>query len=633
MKILYFVLGNPSQRLLKKRKKSHDILLNEDVIFFGPINENEFVYKGSSYTLIRLDREISVKQLFDKLPEGWKPDIVVVETSVLNYIHDFYNCPAKTLCFTRDAWGDAIYNRNMLNFFDAVHYQTIDIDKYRNNDYLLLKQGGSFYAENKKPSEIIPFKNRKIDILSIANYDDRLYHKRYKLFLKVSKELSKKYNIKIITGINVNQLSEYYRNSKIVVDWSFVNAIRVTDAVKHKCLCFSNEDNILIKEIWNEGEHYISYNFDNVINSLDYYLNSESESIQIIENASEKLKSLPNNPGQLVLNRINEVFDSNISISVRQDRISKMSQSEIEYCSATPLYFNYQYTGHNHPFNWEELYFQRIDKALSYKSFEKLRNKQLIEASRFAFLLKDDEKYYRFSSKLKEIFPEYPWTYCLDARIKFKNGNFDAALIDLDKAINYFEKFPDIVCEYILPFIEKNNSCDGRRMVDYMWESVHKHNNDFQKNAFSHEVFKLYGDVNLRIGNELEAIENYLSAMEKMITPSLAQNACELMIKHQQFGRMISISSKIIEEIPYDIISISYLSIAYLSLKRKKESKELLTNFSQSIQAFENKSKLINKITVKKIYSIVVNLYHYLPLSLTLLLIKVSLNNLKNKLI
>ena len=417
MKILYFTLGSPSARFYGKKKYGFDEFLKQDIIFYGPSDDTTFTYNGKSFPIIQLFEETSVFKVLNQLPAGWIPDIVTCETVVLNYLPDFYKCPYKTLCFTRDSWGDVLYNPYILKLFDVVYYQTVDIENVRLNFKAnLLPTIGSPISVPHNINKI-NYKDRRIDILAIANYNSGFYHERYKLFSLVSNKLGKQYNIKFLVGVPYDEIHSYYQNSKIVLDWSYVMSNRSFEATINGCLLFSNANNPLIKEVWKPEEEYVPYDFTNVITLLKEYLEDSTKSLEFISKAQKKLKTLPSNPGSVFMKRIKTALKDKSSPEYRIKGIENQDKTLLYYCLSTPLYFSYNYSNHNHPVNWRKLYFERISLALDHKPDNDLKIKELIEVVRMAFLLKKEKLFFNYAFKLEETMPEYAWTYYLKARV------------------------------------------------------------------------------------------------------------------------------------------------------------------------------------------------------------------------
>ena len=126
MKILLFNLGTIEHRIIGWGIEGFKSLFEQDIILWGPIPDKILVYENKEIPILSFFEQTSISDIFKRLPKDWYPDVVTCETSVLNYVPDIYNCPVKTILFTRDAWSDSIFNKNLVEFFDFLNHATID---------------------------------------------------------------------------------------------------------------------------------------------------------------------------------------------------------------------------------------------------------------------------------------------------------------------------------------------------------------------------------------------------------------------------------------------------------------------------------------------------------------------------
>ena len=290
MKILYFNLGSIANRINSWETEGFRSIFQQDVVLWGPIPDEKFIYEGKEIPLIRLSEETSILSVFDRLPENWYPDVVTCETSVLNFIPDIYLCPVKTILFAFDAWADTIYNRGLIELFDFVDYGIID--RSLNNEYQvrMLPLSNCAVSLPDNDSVNIDFEKREIDVIAIANYNSGFYHERYTTLYNLARSNNSGINIRYVSGIKRKEISSYYRQSKIVLDWAHTLSNRSYEAALNGCLLFSNEDNPVIKEFWVPWEEYIPYNEGNLMELITYYLKNTSISKKVIDKAYERIK-------------------------------------------------------------------------------------------------------------------------------------------------------------------------------------------------------------------------------------------------------------------------------------------------------------------------------------------------------
>ena len=585
---------------MEGRESNYESILVHDIVFFGPSSESSFTYNGKTFVIIQLVKEISIKELFMKLPKDWYPELVIVETPVMNYVHDFFKCPVPTLCFSRDAWGEMIYNHNIAKLFDFVAYQTIDINAYNPQEVNLIHDFGGPISIPNKVQKNIKFKNRNIDILAIASYDRGLYHERYKLFCNIAKQLGNSYKIKILNGIRYDKIHKYYKRSKIVLDWSNVLSCRSYEAIVNGCLFFSLENNILISSVWKKDKEFIPFNEKTVVNKLKYYLENEEEAQLIISNARKKYDEMPQSTGKKKVILFKKCLKGFKKDGVEKRKIETMSESEIIGATATTLYFNYQYIGHNHPDNWKELYFERIERSLNLPGSQLEKKRQLLEAVRMAYLLRNEKKFDEFETRIKDDGIPNPWLNLLRAKIEFRS-NATKSWASVKNALSEYDNNPIRVRQEVLPFIEKGDNCDARRVLDYMWQSVYQHQNEFQGQAFLCEAYTLLGKLCEKKGNIDEAIRWYSLSIDQISIPENGLYLCKLLVKKEMYDKLRLISKNVLSENPYDVMSALYLAYAYLKLNVKSEAKEVLREQYRILRVFTVKSKITNKINLSKI--------------------------------
>ena len=234
-------------------------------------------------------------------------------------------------------------------------------------------------------------------------------------------------NIKYFRGIKRPEISNYYQRSKIVLDWAHTLSNRSYEAALNGCLLFSHEDNQMIKEFWIPWEEYIPFNENNILELVTYYIENPDKAKRVINKAVEKIKSLPSSWGEYVWENINIAFDTSVSIQKRIEHIESIPLTTLHFCTATPFLYNYDYKT-DFPSNWKELYFNRIDFALSEARDQNAKIVPLVEAARLAFLLNKTELSLKYLDELQKILPDYAWIYYIQARIYFKQGENNVSL-------------------------------------------------------------------------------------------------------------------------------------------------------------------------------------------------------------
>jgi tetratricopeptide (TPR) repeat protein len=610
MKILLFNLGSVKDRIINWEIEGFRSLFEQDVILWGPIPDKKFFFENKEIPILSLSGQTSISDVFKSLPENWFPDIVTCDTSVLCYIPDMYLCPAPTILFTRDSWSDTLYNRKLVEFFDFLNHAVIDRDVFENFHVNLLPTSNcaiSYPLDGKVKED---FEKREIDVIAIANYGRDFYHERYRNFYKLAESNKTDFKVRFFKGIERHEISGYYQRSKIMIDWAHTISNRSYEAALNGCLLFSHDRNTLIKKFWKPWEDYVPYNETNVLELLSYYLKNPDKSKAIIANARQKIKGIPPSWGQYVWQNIVNAQKSGIGIAERLKYNKSVSFAEVNFRSATPLLYNYDYRT-NLPHDWKELYFNRINASLKASPDSEFSIKPLIEAARAAFLLKKYDLAEKYLDNLEMIFPAYAWIYYLKARIKFDHKDYTSALKLCEEALKCGVGYPDLPEKYVLPLIEKGNTCDSRRITDYMWQPVSKCNTETQTKSLLHLAYDLEGNIYRKTQDIPNAIEAYSKALDHQPVPDCIYKLCLLLISTRNYSRMLEITKKGLSDSPYDSIIILYHAYALINLKKSFKAFRVLVVHEKALRSFRGVRKIyLLRIIISLMLPLIVLRFH-----------------------
>lgn len=608
MKILYFVLGALESRIKNSGSIGLNSLLRQDIIFYGPIPEDRFVFEEKEIPIIKIWNETSINELFNALPEKWYPDIVTCETSVLNIIPDIYKCPVKTYLMARDAWIDTIYNKGIVELFDFIRYDGIDRDSYISFNPNLMPLSGcpTFLEDSKSEKRVRKFKDRPIDVIAIANYISLSYHTRYKIFVNLAKNIPQNLKVKFLIAVKRDEINNYYQKSKIIIDWSYTLANRSYEAAINGCLLFSHEDNKVIEQVWKPWEEYIPFNDSNLVELIEYYVTHESESERIIANSLKKLNANPISWGDSILKHLRQALESTHLPSDRIKYLDSLDQTTLLHRLATPLYFNYHFSQYNIPQNWKDVYFQRINKAIAVNGEEPTDSMfpPLIEASRMAFLLEKDELALEYIDKLKSIFPNYAWTYLMHGKILFKQKEYQFAEKNFEKAIACGKNYPELLTKFILPFAEEENVCDHRRVIDYLWQSSTNSGNELQVSALFNLCYSALGDLNLIKNDTNKAIEQFMLANSALPIPTDFHKICKLYLSTRQYAKLLKASTTGLSDSPYDHKLFIFKTIALLELNKRNEARSFVKEKVKILRCFERNNAAKKLSLILRVLSI-----------------------------
>lgn len=606
MKILQFSKGKIGY--VSRGLERASALFNEDVIFWGPLPYNEFRYKDKRFQCIQIFEQKSVLELIQSLPKGWHPDVVNFPTVALCYIPDLFRIPYKTILYAADSWGDILYNPLIFGYFDILSCNCIDRKRYIKDRHVIPLIAGPLSNTPRCKSK--PWCDRPIDILTIANTNSGFYHNRYRLLTRIANELGEAFRVEYFSGIKTTSINDIYQQSKVVIDFSYVASNRSYEAIMNGCLLFSFEGNSLISDIWSPWEEYVPFNFDNVIELIKIYLEDTHKTQMIIEKAERRFATMPQNAGEVSICRKKYAANLDVKVNERIKKVENEHPAKIAYAQATPLYFNYNYPQHSHPPNWRNLYYERIDRAISLMDGldTETKVKIFIEASRFSFLVNDYDKSERYTRMLFEIEERYAWSYWILGEIKrIRDGNEARAVDFFEKALYFVSSNPELLEQYYLPFVEKGDVLDGRRLGSFLFEEEYPKITLPRREYLLYKIYKGFGDIHYGQGRIKDAITNYRLAVTHVKIPSCYHQLAKLMIRKKMYTDLTKELESGLEENPYDTLSTLYQFFALLKCKKAREAREKLNAHLKLLRCFSNRRtsntiRILEKINSTEIF-------------------------------
>jgi tetratricopeptide (TPR) repeat protein len=184
------------------------------------------------------------------------------------------------------------------------------------------------------------------------------------------------------------------------------------------------------------------------------------------------------------------------------------------------------------------------------------------------------------------VLPDYAWIGYLLGRIYFEQGDYDRALLFIQEGIDLGLKAPELLKKYVLPVREKGNPCDGRRIIDYMWQSVYEHDNEFQVKSFFHLSYELVGDIYRLGGKQDEAMDAYFEAINYLKIPHCIYKLNQLLIQSKKYEKMPEIAKDGIEDSPFDSIMVLYNAYALLRSGKRLSAFEALREHQKALKSF-----------------------------------------------
>lgn len=129
------------------------------------------------------------------------------------------------------------------------------------------------------------------DVVFLGNIDDKyMYHKRNRIIKKLL-SLSNKYKILVKPCGSYDEYWNLMNSSKICLDVTIDSKAlnyRMFQAMGIGALCFGEDDNDMVTELYNDKEDLVLYNEDNLDYLIEYYLKNEEERNRIALNGMKK---------------------------------------------------------------------------------------------------------------------------------------------------------------------------------------------------------------------------------------------------------------------------------------------------------------------------------------------------------
>ena len=262
----------------------------------------------------------SFHDILAKLPEGFIPDVVILWGPEYNGIPSLIEESPYPLFSIVVDWNVAFSSiKNTLGCFDY----TFVLDP---KGLEILKKYGYFNCEYIQIVGFDPKTHYKIngidkiyDVVFIGNLNNDLQKERC-LWLKRLAKLSNKYNVKILSGIFGQDYTLALNQAKITFNRSVTGTInmRVYEAAACNSLLFYEEENINIREVFQDREHCVLYNDQNMEELIAYYLTHDDERERICINACKEVQKYSyQNQLNRLLKRIEELLPS---LTVGADR-------------------------------------------------------------------------------------------------------------------------------------------------------------------------------------------------------------------------------------------------------------------------------------------------------------------------
>lgn len=128
---------------------------------------------------------------------------------------------------------------------------------------------------------------KKYDVVFLGNISSFLMYRHRNKILKKLDSLKTKYNILIGPADDFTEYWTLMNQAKIVLDATIDSDAlnyRMFQAMGIETLCFVEDDNEMVRELYNDREDLVLYNIDNLDSLIGFYLDNQSERERIAKN-------------------------------------------------------------------------------------------------------------------------------------------------------------------------------------------------------------------------------------------------------------------------------------------------------------------------------------------------------------
>ena len=294
-----------------------------DVIYLMPLFGTPYVDINANSDVSEIwynHLDVTLSDILPYLPSGWEPDYIIIINAEINYyIKGIDKSPYPTIATVNDSFYFGRKLNIELKYFDIV----LPLSEFFGNKYkklgckkILYHKGGCSFGS---APDLYPYmKLEKLyDIAFVGTFDFPSYISRDK-FLKQLLRLQKK--IKIYFG--QGEFTEIFNQSKIAFNCAneqkHVN-FRALEVIDCGSLLFMEDDNMAIRDFFEDKKDIILYNENNMEELIEYYITHDDERENIIQNAMAKSKTYT----------YEEIFQSLFDLIAKDELVNRLDKTNI----------------------------------------------------------------------------------------------------------------------------------------------------------------------------------------------------------------------------------------------------------------------------------------------------------------
>lgn len=597
--------------------------------------------------------------LKNEFPTDFEPDIIVFFTPEYHFIPvDIEKSEAFLVACVSDWNVNFIHLLDTLKPFDFILTDlngktTFNLHGFEQVDYFPIFSLNFTECESNNSE-------KEFDVIFIGNANHNIQIERAKYLYELAK-LAIYHNIIVTYGIYGQDYINLLSKSRIVFNRTIRSElnVRTFEAFSANSLLFLEDDNIEANYLLEKNQNYVPYNYENLAEKIEYYLNNPSELENITKKGNdfitEKNKEYFNTQ---FINKLIDIFDNrsreqlrlfptektkilfnNVFFCVENLQTELLSKYDLNCREQSRMFptienFNtyivYKYLLEKDTIDISGLLFEIEEKMDFYPKYLPLKinyihicleNKLFEEAidfieneleesnDRIVYQEKDfkgiiiNEKYSRFFIELeknfaKQIYDKKPFIWKMYDLL----GDIYYLIEDFYKALENYEKASHI--------IETSPVIGKKGKVNYILGEIENAYNDYQK-AFELDIFNHENFHNLI---ELEEMTNYeLSSLEEKTWLSVVEalpiykKTCEkyplYQIKRLEYQKLcfnyndtIFLAEKILLSDPKYIPAVLKKAEDLYSKNKYEEAIEVLSEVINETNAQKAKSLLLKCI-------------------------------------
>lgn len=205
------------------------------------------------------------------------------------------NIPIISMIVDRYFHAEEHIKANLINSDVIVCMENYAVDLYKKQGFehvIYISGAGSIGYD---PYIYPPIKlEKKYDLVFMGNISspisEYVYKKRTKI-INILEKLKSKFNILIIPTPSYNDYVTITGQSKISLDCTIDSGAlnyRMFQTMGMGTLCFAEDDNSMVTELYNNEEDLVLYNENNLEDLISYYINNEEISNKIAKQGQQK---------------------------------------------------------------------------------------------------------------------------------------------------------------------------------------------------------------------------------------------------------------------------------------------------------------------------------------------------------